>query len=205
MEGPLMSRVMPLPSEAETTNTPINLLETVSLLNKHLTEALCREVFQSVRTTERQREWSLFALGRFWTAVAIQAPNSLGQALDQARTGGNGLLPDLTVTDGGSFQRYKKLHFKFFHALYYAFTQRLLGEAQPVYVTIKIFDVSGQQVHEAGLDRPPTVINDGTGPKYAYEYACDGHIPSGVYFYTVEAKKSGQGSIRKAGKLAVVR
>ena len=72
-------------------------------------------------------------------------------------------------------------------------------------VSIKIFDVSGRQVHEAGLDRPPTVINDGTGPKYAYEYAWDGHIPSGVYFYTVEAKKSGQGSIRKTGKLAVVR
>lgn len=134
MEGPLMSHITPLPSEAETTpNTPINLLETVSLLNKHLTEALCRQVFQSVRTTEREREWSLFALGRFWTAVTLQAPNSLGQALDQARTGGNGLLPELTVTDGGSFQRYKKLHWRFFHALYYAFTQRLLGEAQPVF------------------------------------------------------------------------
>ena len=72
-------------------------------------------------------------------------------------------------------------------------------------VTIRIFDVSGRQVHEANVDKPPAVIDDGTGPKYAYEYAWDGHIPSGVYFYTVEAKKSGQGSIRKAGKLAVVR
>ncbi|MEK7281478.1 MAG: hypothetical protein AAB037_03900, partial [Chloroflexota bacterium] len=61
------------------------------------------------------------------------------------------------------------------------------------------------QVHEANVDRPPAIIDDGTGSKYAYEYAWEGHIPSGVYFYTVEAKKSGQGSIRKSGKLSVVR
>jgi len=134
MEGPLMSHVASSPSEAETTpNVPINLLETVILLNKHLTESLCQQVFRSNRTTEREREWSLFALGRFWTAVAIQAPDSLGQALAQARAGLNGLFPEVTATDGGSFQRYKTLHWKFFHALYYAFTQRLLGEAQPVF------------------------------------------------------------------------
>jgi len=133
MEGLIMSLSL-ASSEAEpASNVRINLLETVCLLNKHLTEALCQQVFQSTRTSERQREWSLFALGKFWTAVIIQAPNSLGQALDQARTGGEGLLPEVTATDGGSFQRYKTLNWKFFHALYYAFTQRLLGEAQPVF------------------------------------------------------------------------
>ncbi|MEK7744806.1 MAG: hypothetical protein AAB578_10510, partial [Elusimicrobiota bacterium] len=96
----------------------------------------------------------------------------------------------------------------------YAFPNPARAGAKPVIhlavgladsVSIRIYDVSGRHVHEAGVDRPPAIINDGTGPKYAYEYAWDGHIPSGVYFYTVEAKKSGQGSIRKAGKLAVVR
>ena len=111
----------------------INLLETVTLLNKHLTEALCRQVFQSARTTEREREWSLFALGKFWTAVSILAPKSLGQALEQGREDAPGLLPQLTVTDGGSFQRYKNLNWKFFHALYYAFTGKLLAEAEPVF------------------------------------------------------------------------
>lgn len=133
MEGLIMSLSL---ASSETEAAPsgrINLLETVCLLNKHLTEALCQQVFQSTRTTERQREWSLFALGKFWTAVAIQAPNSLGQALDQARSDSNGLLPEVTATDGGSFQRYKTLHWKFFHALYYAFTQRMLGEAKPVF------------------------------------------------------------------------
>jgi len=134
MEGSRMSRVLPSPAGAETTSkTPINLLETVNLLNKHLTESLCRRVFRSNRTTEREREWSLFSLGRFWTAVALQAPDSLGQALDQARAGLDSLMPEVTVTDGGSFQRYKTLHWRFFHALYYAFTRRLLREAQPVF------------------------------------------------------------------------
>lgn len=112
---------------------PINLLGTVHILNKHLTEALCKQVFKSVRTTEREREWSLFALGKFWTAVSILAPASLGHALEQGRNGGNGLLPEIQVTDGGSFQRYKDLNWKFFHALYYAFTKKLLTEAKPLF------------------------------------------------------------------------
>ena len=129
-----MSSVVPSPSQAETMpDVAVNLLETVVLLNKHLTESLCRQVFRSNRTTEREREWSLFALGRFWTAVALQGPDSLGQALAQARAGLNGLFPEVTATDGGSFQRYKTLHWRFFHALYYVFTKRLLGEAQPVF------------------------------------------------------------------------
>ena len=134
MEGLLMSPVAPLPSEAKITpNVPVNLLETVVLVNKHLTESLCEQVFQSNRITEREREWSLFALGRFWTAVTIQGPESLAQLLAQARAGLDGLLPKVTATDGGSFQRFKTFHWRFFHALYYAYTQRLLGEAQPVF------------------------------------------------------------------------
>ena len=95
----------------------------------------------------------------------------------------------------------------------YAFPNPAVGGAKPVIhaavgiadrVVVKIFDVSGRQTREATLDGAPQVIDDGTGPKYAYEYTWDGHIPSGVYFYTIEAEKSGQ-KIRKAGRLAVVR
>lgn len=134
IEGPRMPSVAPFPPKAKAaTNAPIKLLETVRILNDHLTEELCAQVFDSVRTTEREREWTLFTLAKFWTAVVLLAPNSLGHALERARQGGNDLLPEVTATDGGSFQRYKTLHWKFFHALYYAFTQRLLGEAQPVF------------------------------------------------------------------------
>ncbi|MBI5244035.1 MAG: T9SS type A sorting domain-containing protein [Elusimicrobia bacterium] len=68
-------------------------------------------------------------------------------------------------------------------------------------VIIKIYNVAGQQVHEASIDRAAQII----GSEYAYEHAWEGHIPSGVYFYVVEAKKSGYASIRRTGKLAVVR
>ncbi|MBI5243218.1 MAG: hypothetical protein HY922_05950 [Elusimicrobia bacterium] len=72
-------------------------------------------------------------------------------------------------------------------------------------VIIKIYNVAGQQVHEASIDRAPHVLDDGSGPKYAYEYTWEGHIPSGVYFYSIEATKNGYASIRGTGKLAVVR
>jgi len=134
MERSRMSQVLSSPVEAAATpKTPINLLETVNVLNKHLTESLCRRVFRSQRINEREREWSLFALGRFWTAVALQGPDSLGQALDQARAGLNSLMPEVRVSDEGSFQRYKTLHWRFFHSLFYRFTRRLLREAQPVF------------------------------------------------------------------------
>lgn len=133
MEGLSMSESLASPKAEPAKEAPVNLLATVSLLNEHLTESFCQQVFDSVRTTERQREWSLFTLAKFWTAVTISPPNSLGQALDQGRSGGSDLMPEVTATDGGSFQRYKTLHWKFFHALFYSFTQRLLGEAAPVF------------------------------------------------------------------------
>jgi len=48
-------------------------------------------------------------------------------------------------------------------------------------------------------------VDDGQGMEYAYEYKWEGHIPSGVYLYTVEAEKSGHVPLRKAGKFSVVR
>ncbi|MFA6030889.1 MAG: IPT/TIG domain-containing protein [Elusimicrobiota bacterium] len=70
---------------------------------------------------------------------------------------------------------------------------------------IRIYDVSGKLVHEHELAGPPGVVDDGAGPEYAFEYVWEGRIPSGVYFYAIEAKKAGQGSLRKTGKLGVVR
>ncbi|MBI4345484.1 MAG: hypothetical protein HY553_01425, partial [Elusimicrobia bacterium] len=72
-------------------------------------------------------------------------------------------------------------------------------------VTVRIFDAAGREVHRAALNQAPAVVDDGTGPRFAYEHVWDGHIPSGVYLYSVEAEKSGAAPIRKAGRLAVVR
>ncbi|MFH1722988.1 MAG: T9SS type A sorting domain-containing protein, partial [Elusimicrobiota bacterium] len=96
----------------------------------------------------------------------------------------------------------------------YVFPNPAVGGAAPTIhlavgiadkVTIRIYNVAGQQVHQTTLEGTPPVVNDGSGPKYAYEYAWSGRIPSGVYLYTVVAEKSGEASIRKAGKFAVVR
>lgn len=72
-------------------------------------------------------------------------------------------------------------------------------------VTFRFYDISGQQVHQATIDSPPSQIDDGTGPHPAYEYSWDGHIPSGVYLYSVTAEKAGQAPIKQSGKVAVVR
>ncbi|GAG30320.1 unnamed protein product, partial [marine sediment metagenome] len=38
----------------------------------------------------------------------------------------------------------------------------------------------------------------------AYEYPWNGHIPSGVYFYTIVSRKGGK-KLKTAGKFGVVR
>jgi hypothetical protein len=71
-------------------------------------------------------------------------------------------------------------------------------------VLLRIFDVSGREVHQATLTQV-SLIDAGNGLEYAYEYTWEGSIPSGVYFYTVQANKSGMDDIRTKGKFAVVR
>ena len=67
-------------------------------------------------------------------------------------------------------------------------------------VRIRVFSVAGKQVHERTLTGSPQFA----GGAYAYEYQWTGHIPSGVYYYTVEAERSGR-KLRTKGKFAVVR
>jgi hypothetical protein len=55
----------------------IDLVRVLELLRTHITAALCQTVFQSVRTTERQRRWTLEALVEFWLARAVVRKNSL--------------------------------------------------------------------------------------------------------------------------------
>src|SRR5574341_519301 len=62
----------------------INLLHLVDLLQGQVTPEVCRATFGTVRTTERQRAWTLEALVRFWTAVILRAPAALTQALNDA-------------------------------------------------------------------------------------------------------------------------
>jgi len=67
-------------------------------------------------------------------------------------------------------------------------------------VKIRIYTVSGQLAHDTTLAGMPRVI----GSVYAYEYAWEGRIASGVYYYTVEASNGGR-KIKTRGKFAVIR
>lgn len=67
-------------------------------------------------------------------------------------------------------------------------------------VKIRVFNVSGRLAHERTVTGAPRLI----GVSYAYEYSWEGYIPSGVYYYTVEAEREGK-KLRARGKFAVVR
>jgi len=114
-------------------DSPIDLLETVDLLHRHLTDSLCREVFASKRITERQREWSLKALADFWTAVILRAPKALRQALEEAHGGKSPDWPDVGTSPEAFFQRSRNLSWEFFAALHDRFTDSILPEALPVF------------------------------------------------------------------------
>jgi hypothetical protein len=72
-------------------------------------------------------------------------------------------------------------------------------------VELRIYNVAGQEVHRVTITDAPRVVSDDEGADYAYEYSWRGHIPSGVYLFVFQAKKSGHGEIRESGKFSVVR
>lgn len=109
----------------------VDLTRTLELLQAHITGALCGAAFKKVRSKERQRRWSLFALVRFWTAVILRAPASLSDALSQMREGREPWVPRIQATDEAFFQRCRDLSWKFFREVFYRFVERLVGGVQP--------------------------------------------------------------------------
>jgi hypothetical protein len=111
----------------------VELLSTVQVLHDHLTESVCRTVFQQTRTTERERKWTLAALAEFWTAVILRAPQSLTQALEEAAAGTGTGWPPVQASPEAFFERCQSLHWRFFANLYDAFVQQVLPDATPCY------------------------------------------------------------------------
>ena len=66
----------------------IDLTRPLELLHTHITASLCQTVFATVRTTERQRRWTLEVLVQFWLAVVIRAPRALSHALAETLPAG---------------------------------------------------------------------------------------------------------------------
>lgn len=114
----------------------VDLSAPLALLLEYLDEALCNAVFQDVRTKERQREWTLFMLARFWISVILKAPPALSHLLEKTRSGdGTGLLPSVGATDEAFYQRCKTLPSTFFSTLYWEFVSRIEKDALPCYAS----------------------------------------------------------------------
>src|ERR671910_639248 len=118
-----------MPKRAKT----IDLLRVVDLLQEHITPALCRTVFGAVRTTERQRVWTLEALIRFWTAVVLRAPKALTQALADSLEGRDPTYPRIEASPEAFFQRCRDLRPAFFAEVFQRFTTRLVTAVPPRY------------------------------------------------------------------------
>ena len=116
-----------MPSRAKT----IDLLRVVDLLQEHITPALCRTVFGAVRTTERQRVWTLETLIRFWAAVVLRAPKALSKALADSLEGRDPTYPRVAASPEAFFQRCRDLRPAFFAEVFQRFTSRLVTAVPP--------------------------------------------------------------------------
>jgi hypothetical protein len=132
----------------------IDLLRVVDLLQEHITPALCRAVFRAVRTTERQRLWTLDALIQFWTAVVLRAPKALSQALADSLEGRDPTFPRVEASPEAFFQRCRELRPAFFAEVFRRFTARLVTAVPPRYAR----EVAAVQGRFAAI-----VIVDGSG------------------------------------------
>jgi hypothetical protein len=111
----------------------IDLVRVLELLRTHITAALCHTVFATVRTTERQRRWTLEALVQFWLAVILRAPRALSQALYETLEGSEPLFPHVQASPEAFFQRCRDLRPAFFAEVFAQFTTRLLRASPPHY------------------------------------------------------------------------
>lgn len=117
-------------------DTVVDLSATLAVILDHLDEALCEQVFRDVRERERQREWTLFLLARFWIAVVLEPPPALSHLLERTRVGdGTGLLPAVAASDAAFSKRCKKLSSTFFETLYAEFVERLYRDAEPCFAS----------------------------------------------------------------------
>lgn len=131
----------------------IDLVRVLELLRTYITATLCQTVFGTVRTTERQRRWTLEALVQFWLAVVLRAPRALSQALYETLEGSEPLFPLVQATPEAFFQRCRSLRPAFFAEIFARFTARLLAATPPRYAA----DLAALQARFAGI-----VVVDGS-------------------------------------------
>lgn len=106
------------------------------MLHEALDESLCEEIFNDLREKERNRKWSFFALARFWTAVVLDAPPALTQALERSQGvyhSDCALFPNVDASNAAFFAKCKNFSSVFFEALYAAFIAKIRDQAPVAY------------------------------------------------------------------------
>ena len=121
---------------AQSGGSDISLSSAVDVLHEALDESLCEEIFNDLREKERNRKWSLFTLARFWTAVVLDAPPALTQALERSRgvyRSGCALFPNVDASNAAFFEKCKNFNGVFFEALYSSFIAKIRDKAPATY------------------------------------------------------------------------
>lgn len=75
-------------------------------------------------------------------------------------------------------------------------------------VDVRVYDVSGRRIHESGDFRYRGLFDDsnGLGAQHTYDHLWSvSGIGSGVYTYIMEAKRAGQETVRKTGKVGIIK
>lgn len=130
----------------------VDLMAAMLLLQRHLTAAVCSEVFETLRDQERSRLWTLEAMLDFWTAVVIRAPKSLREALDECFAAEGG-YPDAGGSRSSFFERAQTLRWHFFRGVFDRFISSLLADCPRTY----------EQATQAALPAFPEVwVADGS-------------------------------------------
>ena len=110
----------------------VDLLEAVEMVHRHVTEAVCSEAWAEVRTTERERVWTLEDMVRFWVAVTVDPPPSLRHALAQA-TGERPRYPAPLASPQAFFARSQGWTWEFLRGVFERVRARLAAEAPRAY------------------------------------------------------------------------
>jgi hypothetical protein len=74
-------------------------------------------------------------------------------------------------------------------------------------VAVRVYDLAGRKIHESA-DFTLSTVDDGNGlgSQYTYDHAWSvSGVASGVYTYVITAKKAGSETIRKSGRVAVIK
>lgn len=134
---------------------PVDYLAT---LWRHLTEAVCQEVFELLRDRERQRKWSLFALLQVWIGLLSSAARTQTQAVEECGKG-NPLFPDVKASSESFFERIQSLRPAFFHSLFLRFTEAIRPVVPKTFASFLslsennfpgLFVLDGSKLHKVG-------------------------------------------------------